>query len=224
MDFGFISSYLSSVDLEYIKYATIILSLVPIVINIKDEYFASDKYVLMSFLFLAGAIGILYFRYQTWLAIPSDGFDDYLSFSFYSLVFLLLPVANYITTRTGFEDEKALYNTLSNGILFLLSLLWAFYSFIKAVSAIPLDGYSQYFKLTYIFAIPAIICLLYILHIRHEYIEKPLTYYPVSGLFIVCLIGTFVFLIKTLTAIPSYIYMGAAVALFLIVFGAGRHE
>lgn len=223
MDFGFISSFLSSIDLEYIKYVAIILALVPIVINVKDEYFASDKYGLMSFLFLLGAIGILYFRYQTWLAIPSDGFDDYLSFSFYSIVFLLLPIANFITTQDGFRDEKALYNILSNGVLFLISILWAFYSFIEAVLAIPLDGYSQYFKLTCIFAIPAIICLLYLLYIRHEYIEKPSTYYFVSGLFVVCLIGTFVFLVKTLTAIPSYVYAGVAIVLLFLFFGSDRH-
>lgn len=227
MDFGFISSSLSSIDLEYVKYATIILALIPIVINVKDEYFASDKYGLMSFIFLVGAIGILYLRYQTWIAIPSDSFDDYLSFSFYSFVFLLLPIANFFTKPDGFTDEKAISNILINGIVFLISVLWAFYSFIKAYLAIPTDGYSQYFELTCIFAVPAIICLVYILLTRNEYIEKPLTYYLVSGFFVVCSIGTLGFLVKTLTAIPSYVYAGAALVLILLfggVFGSNGHE
>lgn len=227
MDFGFISAFLSSIDLEYVKYAAILLALIPIAINIKDEYYASDKYALLSFLFLVGAIGILYFRYQTWMAISPDGFDDYLSFTFYSFLFLILPLANCFTTPNGFMDEKALYNILSNGIIFLISILWAFYSFIKAFLAIPPDGYGQYFELTCIFAVPAIICLVYILLTRNEHIEKPLTYYLASGFFVVCSIGTFGFLVKTLTAIPSYVYAGAALVLILIfggVFGSNGHE
>lgn len=185
------------------------LALIPIAVNFKDDYYSDGKYKLLSFLFLAGAIGIIYSMYREWSVIPSDGFWDYLKFAFYSFAFILIPFFNFIETPTGYFDEKPVYDYLSNGFLCLIFLIWGFYGIYNALISIPTDGFVYFLGLMVVCVLLALICFFYRKHIQKEHYTNTIIYYAIGGFFALFTIGAVYFLVKTLFSIPPIVYVVA---------------
>jgi hypothetical protein len=220
VDFGFVSSITLSENFwTYIKYVAIALALIPIAVNLKDDYYSDEKHTLLSFFFLIGAIGIIYSMYREWSAIPSDGFRDYLKFAFYSFIFILIPFFNFIETPTGYFDVKSIYDYLSNGILCLLFLLWGFYAVIKAWISIPPDGYMYYFEFAGIFGlITLILAVALILNYKYNH-EKSLGYLLNICLLLVSACGTIYGLICGWAAMPSLSKLVVYAVILLVIVG-----
>lgn len=220
MDFNIISSLTSSENLwHYIKYVAIALALIPIAVNLKDDYYSDGKYKLLSLVFLAGVIGIIYSMYREWSAIPSDGFGDYLKLAFYSFAFFFIPLFNFIETPTGYFDEKPAYDFLSNGLLCLTFLLWGFYAIVKAWISIPQDGYMYYFEFAGIFGVITLVfAVALVLKYKHDH-EKSLGYLLNMCLLVVSAFVTIYSLISGWSAMPALLKLVVYAATLLVIVG-----